>query len=373
MFSSICEGAGFTYLAKAKPASVVTVPQQLGAQAPKFVGDIGAYIEAHGATAEVKRLLSNKVKKCQKCGKPNGFTLNACNACGDDLVSVPISTSNNVFMGFALGIEKGPFPLQVSIRYQDEHFLVVDDLLALAPLHFNVIPTSQHVPDWRFLLRAPTQGLELIQNMFAKCVEASKQFTSNQEWSKKTLRCPFDPQDVAAGFNYPPSQYQLHIQFILPAMIPFQYYQYLRGLHFTHKRFFPFNYVVECLKAARTDSLPSALLQEDTSVNDIIEYFCRTHGIDYDQIHGDFYKKFASLQLKYARWASSDFEGYVADIGGNPQFFYFDQKQNADVDVKALINEDKLALENYGRPYVDGRPTGSYYSFARDPKDITQW
>lgn len=33
---------------------------------------------------------------------------------------------------------------------------------------------------------------------------------------------------VAAGFNSPPSQYQLHMQFMLPPFLPFQYWQYLK-------------------------------------------------------------------------------------------------------------------------------------------------
>jgi hypothetical protein len=48
---------------------------------------------------------------------------------------------------------------------------------------------------------------------------------------------------VCAGLNYPPSQYQLHVQFILPPLLPFHYHLYQRGTHFTHKRFFPVEYV----------------------------------------------------------------------------------------------------------------------------------
>ena len=44
---------------------------------------------------------------------------------------------------------------------------------------------------------------------------------------------------VACGFNYPPSQYQLHLQFMLPPFLPFQHLMYLVGNHFTKGRFFP--------------------------------------------------------------------------------------------------------------------------------------
>ena len=34
-----------------------------------------------------------------------------------------------------------------------------------------------------------------------------------------------------------------------------------------------------------------------------------------------------------------------------------------------LFNSDKLALQNYGRPYdaCSGKPTGTYYKFAKVP------
>ena len=48
---------------------------------------------------------------------------------------------------------------------------------------------------------------------------------------------------VIAGCNFPPSQFQLHIQYILPPHLPFQYRMYLDGQHYTHKRFFPLEYI----------------------------------------------------------------------------------------------------------------------------------
>jgi hypothetical protein len=68
-------------------------------------------------------------------------------------------------------------------------------------------------------------------------------------WRGKILRDATDMTDdelkghVCAGLNYPPSQYQLHVQFILPPLLPFHYHLYQRGTHFTHKRFFPVEYV----------------------------------------------------------------------------------------------------------------------------------
>lgn len=47
-----------------------------------------------------------QVRKCPQCGKPVAHTLTFCNGCGRDLADVEISYTNNVFTGFAYGIEK---------------------------------------------------------------------------------------------------------------------------------------------------------------------------------------------------------------------------------------------------------------------------
>ena len=100
----------------------------------------------------------------------------------------------------------------------------------------NVIPTCHYLPDWRFLLKRPKEGLFLIQKLRATCERVfEQQFFSNKQWLSKYIK----PQNwtakalcehVASGFNYPPSQYQLHLQFILPPFLPFQYKMYLEGI-----------------------------------------------------------------------------------------------------------------------------------------------
>jgi len=52
---------------------------------------------------------------------------------------------------------------------------------------------------------------------------------------------------VIAGCNFPPSQFQLHIQYFLPPFLPFQYRMYLEGQHLTHERFFPLEYITAVL------------------------------------------------------------------------------------------------------------------------------
>lgn len=370
------EGALITYLAKALPGRFPVIPQVAGNPSAAFAGDPSQFIELHGATDETRRLLSNKVKVCTSCRKPNAFTLDRCNQCGDDLTNLAIGSSNNVFTGFMFGIARGPFPFTVSIRFQDESLLVMDDLLSLSPLHFNVIPTREYIPDWRYLLRQPQKALALIGNMFAACVDASKPFVDNAEWRNKVVKggaLPPIGDIVLAGFNYPPSQYQLHIQFLLPILVPFQYAQYLKGVHFTPGRFFPYPYVVECLKAAVTHAVPEALLRDEASIESIVQYFQVSHKIDYTRIHGDFYSRARTLQQTYSNWDATDFGGSVVEYGGRLRFVAHDGSATVE-DIAAVAAADKAVLQNYGRPYTqDGKPTGSYYGFPKKPSEVSVW
>jgi hypothetical protein len=80
---------------------------------PVFSGSVDEFVAEN---EEIRFMMKNKVKKCPACGKPNAFTLKNCNACGEELGSVKISYTNNVFTGFIYGIAKGPFPLSISLR-----------------------------------------------------------------------------------------------------------------------------------------------------------------------------------------------------------------------------------------------------------------
>jgi hypothetical protein len=381
------EGALISYLANAIPGRWPYVNHLQGSATPPFAGDPIAFLEHHQQSEKVKEFLTNKVKKCSSCGKPNGFTLSACNSCGSDLTAVAIGTSTNVFMGFVFGIQKGPFPFTVSIRHQCEKALVIDDLLALSPLHFNVIPTTQYIPDWRYLLRRPAEGLQLIDFLLKCCGDATKPFFENQAWCDKVLAQQpngekFSLSEIMAGFNYPPSQYQLHIQYMLPVLTPFHYANFLKGIHYTYKRFFPVKYVQQCLKfAAEASPLPAAVLDPNASIESTIEYFEAKFHLSYDKALNDEKNKFQNNARKWANWHPEDFGGTVIEVRGVPKYIRNDDgEEDASVssDIAGLNNKDRLVLQNYGRPYTvaaNGHeaPSGSYYSFCKKPEDVTSW
>ena len=159
--------------------------------------------------------LRNTIKKCAKCSKACGFSMKACNSCGAALPS-EVTHSHNIFMGFVYGVSSAPFPLKISIRSQTQDLVVFDDLLALSPCHLNVIPTHSYIPDWRFLLRKPAEGLRLLATLEDAAWEcAASQFLRSEAWGTKMLRGgPARTRrqladlraHVVAGCNFPPSQ-----------------------------------------------------------------------------------------------------------------------------------------------------------------------
>jgi len=375
------EGKTLGHLAKAKENAFIHVNQlttNVQTSAP-VVGTNDDFLSKHGNAEGLQRQMKNKGKKCPQCGKVVAFTLPTCNQCGHNLKDVPLSFSNNVFMAFVYGLEKGPFPFTISIRLETPEIIVFDDLLALSACHLNVIPTTQFLPDWRYLLKDPKKGLELLNTLFDKSWEVVKaQFLANEEWRKqyikdgaKNLTEDQLRSHVIAGFNYPPSQFQLHMQFMLPPLTPFHYFQYLLGTHYTEGRFFPVEYARQVL--ALNEPFPN--LNENTSVEEIFAFF-KTKGVDYHQIHAQCYARYGESHRLLANFNPDQFEGISTS---DNKFFQFTNTigtlNETSLDPKQIQTQDKTTIQNYGRPYTsDNKTTGSYYKYAKQyPNDVNVW
>uniref|UniRef100_A0A7S1I687 Uncharacterized protein n=1 Tax=Eutreptiella gymnastica TaxID=73025 RepID=A0A7S1I687_9EUGL len=349
-------GVSSLQLAQAR-SNYPCVPNIKGQSEPSFSGTFDDLLAQTTNKAALQVQLKNKVKKCS-CGKPCAFTLAVCNSCGRSLADTEISYTNNVFMGFIYGL-KG---LPVSLRYESEDFLCFDDLLAISSAHFNCIPTSVYLPDVRYVLKDPKAGLKLIQSMHDICWQIFvSQFYGNVEWRKKTFKGNPSPEElrplVITGFNYPPSQYQLHLQFIVPPMMPTHFAMYQQGHHYTHKRFIPFEYIEQVLK------LEQPLNQADSmSIGEIIHHF-NTLGVEYDAIHSSCYQRYGASQAQLANYDPNDFGAII--VNGTAMYDLKNGAEIAGADVKVVQAADKMALQNYGRPYINSQPSTSYYSFAK--------
>ena len=372
------------------PWKAVDVPATIGT-ASASLPDFDTCLQKLGTTPKdsdlLNRMLYNKVRVCPNCNKPNGFTMRNCNACGTDISTQSLSKTLNVFSGFMLGIAKSTFPLKISLRSESKTSIVFDDLLALSPAHINVIPTKQFIPDWRYLLRRPAEGTIVAQTL-AELAQATvkEQFLADKDWvGQSTNISDATPSDVAKdlgmGFNFPPSQNQLHLQCIFPVVLPYQYYLYERKTHFSQGRFFPVEYVVEVLKAATEKPLPAELLQDETAIEDIVAYFSTTHGIDAEKMRLAFVERFEKNYNKFQKWPTDRFS-FVAKHDTATSKLVIEKSDGSkaadeEQDSMKLVNADKLTLQNYGRPYdaETGKPTGKFYQFPAThiENDIEFW
>lgn len=336
---------------------------------PHFSGSIEDFREKHKDNASTLERLQNTVKVCAKCGKACAFTLASCNACGASLQNVPQSHSDNIFMGFIYGIAEGKFRYKISMRVQTPEFLCFDDPLQCSPCHLNAIPTSLYCKDLRYLFTNPQKGLVLVKRLY----EIGSQAALEQYWDHEAFRekiwagqqRPSQAQALEAwavtGFNFPPSMFQLHLQFIHLPLFPFHYNLFQSGEHFTRGRFFPLEYMKQALAlgdAVRIENAGSCNIESLISK-------VKAAGVDYDQVYDAMVHKIHALQRKQSPWCEADFRYRVVEgqvFEGRSVF--------PDMDPKQVQKSDAQAMCNYGRPYEEGKPSGTYYQFAKAPEEV---
>eukprot|EP01059_Diplonema_ambulator_P007871 TRINITY_DN17396_c0_g1_i1.p1 TRINITY_DN17396_c0_g1~~TRINITY_DN17396_c0_g1_i1.p1 ORF type:complete len:412 (+),score=57.59 TRINITY_DN17396_c0_g1_i1:106-1236(+) len=316
---------------------------------------VGEWGKKHGVCEQ----MVNYVRKCQGCGKPNAKTLKVCNACGDPLPD-EVTTTPNLFSCIMYGFDA----VGLSIRHQDENTLVIDDLLALSPCHINAIWTRDWIPDARFLFRDPAKAREIVATMRRACETAFKEnFAGRSEFVKAFVKDP--PADlldlVACGFNTPPSQYQLHLQFIMMPMIPFQAAQLAKGVHFTKFRFCPVNYILEGLQAAEKAGGLGFEITLDTPMEAIIDRLSEL-GISYEDHWTAAYKRYTTAQESHGNWSPENFATTLCE-------------SSPEADVKKAETADRLLLQSYGRPYnEEGFPAaGNHYKYAKQPGEVKEF
>merc|ERR1711957_615562 len=154
--------------------------------------------------------------------------------------------------------------------------------------------------------------------------------------------------------------YQLHLQFVHPPMLPFQFAQTLMDNHFHHGRFFPLEFMRKVL--AKGDQIKMDI-NENTDIGIIIGRAAEL-GVSYDAEIGAEVRKCKRMQDQFAAWKQDHFGCVVSNgkvLGGEGE-------------AKAIQAADVKGLQNYGRPYsADGKPSGSYYKFAKSPADVSSW
>jgi len=315
---------------------------------------------------ELSLCLYNDVKVCPDCSKPCAFTMTTCNNCGRDLRDVAMSKSENVFSAFLFGVKRAGkgFPYTISLRRETDHVLIFDDMLALTPCHLNGIPKTHYIPDWRFLLTSPKQALELLDRLEAELWEATQPFLQNREFRTAIYRGSVSDEDIRkkiiVSFNFPPSQFQLHVQWVCPPLTPFQQYMTETRNHFSKGRAFPLSYVRNLLKLDERYEVT-----KDTDIGDIISHYAKL-GVDYEAEWTSWFDELVlPSTLTFQNWSPAEFDYVVQDKVAH-SFEVVDGKvklgsPHADVDCAKVQAADKTAMQNYGRPYTaEGKPIGTY-------------
>ncbi|CAE8640277.1 unnamed protein product, partial [Polarella glacialis] len=191
-----------------------------------------------------------------------------------------------------------------------------------------------------------------------------------QSWGDTT---PKDTEElkeyVILGMNFPPSMFQIHLQFIHFPLLPFHDSQLQKGEHFTYRRFFPLGYLQKAL--ALGDAVKMENVTMETDLETILEKV-KAAGVDYDVFHAAQIKKAHGLQNRLAgtAWKEDCFAyrvhgDQVTEKGSDGNF-----EVKPDMCSKEVQKGDAKALQNYGRPYKDDKPTGTYYKYAKEPKDV---
>mmetsp|Transcript_102043 Transcript_102043/g.243332 ORF Transcript_102043/g.243332 Transcript_102043/m.243332 type:complete len:427 (+) Transcript_102043:78-1358(+) len=354
-----CYLAGF---AGAFPA-IRSTAEKLPAAVP---GTLDAVARSH---QELGRYLYNDVKVCTSCGRPCANTQKACQQCGTSLADVPMTQTENVMMGFIFGVEcTTKAPLTISLRRQTDNVMVYDDLLAMSTCHLNALLTSHYCRDWRWLLRDPPAAQGLLDEMEREAWQTTLEFFSDDRWRNFVYREGVTKEmvrdNIICGFNSPPSQFQLHLQWIVLPLMPFHHQKLLDGLHAQQGRWFPLEYVRRLLDVLVSEG-ESFQVQSDTSVDEIIQHFNRK-GVCYEEVWAQCYQKYcASYSL--SNWQAVDFKYVVLQRAVHeiqevlPDGSVLVGRRH-DIDPVSLHHGDKLLLQNYCRGLEnDGRPAGTYY------------
>lgn len=317
---------------------------------------------------ELSRYLYNDVKVCAKCGRPCGNNQKACQQCGASLADVPVTQTENVMMGFIFGVERTlKLPLMISIRRQSDTVIVFDDLLAMSSCHLNALLTSHYCQDWRWLLRDPVTASGLLNEMVNEAWQTTLSFWANERWRKFVYRegvtLEMVRDNIICGFNSPPSQFQLHLQWIVLPLTPFHHQKLLDGLHAQQGRWFPLEYVTKILDVLVSEG-QTYDVQASTSVDEIIQHF-NSKGVHYEEVWAERYQTYCK-SYALSNWKVEDFkyvvfQGQVHEIQEALPDGRVCLGEKLNINPVSLHHEDKLLLQNYGRRIDHDCPGGTYY------------
>lgn len=346
------------------------LPEHIGKDRPRLHGGFDALVKKAPA---MEAQTMNIVKQCPSCSKPNGISIPKCNACGECLENVRETQTRNLYIGMIFGVDQSTFPLKISLRSETPEIIVCDDPLALSRAHVVALPTNTYIPDIRTLFAHPQAGLAMVRRLDQAAWQAlAIGPLSADAWRTKALSseaCSHDAEGlrryVVRCFELPPSEYQLHLHYLLPPLLPRQYSLWKNGAHFVKYRHFPYQFVVDALQKL-VETREALLSAPKLSPEDLVQAMC-DRGVDYDLYYTVDMQQLAESNAQLANYDPEDFTYWVRD---DTLLDRETQKRIPDggPSVAEIAARDKFALQGYGRPYSgEGKPSGVFYSYARAP------
>lgn len=325
----------------------VTLPQKPMCSSPTFRGPLED-LEQYGFD------IWNEAKVCDECGKSCAGMLSLCNGCNAKL-STNLTKTPNALLAFTYGVQyignrENPRCAKFSLRYQDEKSFAFDDMMSRTPMHLCCVP-SDVIRDVKDLL-SRENALEIISTLEEagwRGIEASL----TPEWlAMVNLPLSRIRELLMCGFNGAPSQFQLHLHVKVPPLLPEDMFLTQQGSRFTYRRWLPLEYVKACA-AIR----PIPVLGPN---DDICDVFDKLGDFNYDTMMKAAVERYVSASEEANLWREDWFthrviDGKVIDAHG----------KEADGSLGDWVMRDKLAMQNFGRPFVNGKPEPiNFYGYA---------
>ena len=240
--------------------------------------DIFKNIKNESLRTQLNKQFFNVARVCESsdCKKPLGPSLQSCNKCKTKQTKLLISdniSSNLVSLLYRLSYNDrsllkdtcNELYLSNPILYDsdcietedntDIAFMTYSDILDLSIVHLNAIPMNTWCPNITYLFKYPYSGIKLIKNLYHACQQSALQIIRKISGIDiKSIPGKF----LAVGFNFPPSENQLHLQFLVMPM-KIGEYELLKedsethlSIHFTQYRFIFYKYILRALIKATT-------------------------------------------------------------------------------------------------------------------------
>ncbi|PWU88044.1 hypothetical protein C3747_447g5 [Trypanosoma cruzi] len=164
----------------------------------------------------------------------------------------------------------------------------------------SFVPQKRGLISSKALWTHPTRRSE---NNFLLILNGNHLFCVSRNWWRQST--------LSLVFNFPPSQNQLHLQYIVPPLLPHQYFMFARGQHFTPNRFFPLSYVEKCLGNLTERAKPLATYRSllTIPIDEVIDTLDKECGLSYESEHEKFISRVREVQNRFGNWTEDKFHG----------------------------------------------------------------